>query len=86
MHLNIGRDVKILEIVTVPHNTYEVRKKLLDRHYYSISLDLQRLEKLGLVKVVKEEKWHRGKRRWYQTTPDGNKVIYTFKNNKEGRT
>jgi len=86
MHLNIEKDIEILQIVTVPHNAYEVRKKLLDRHYYSISLDLQRLESLGLVKVVKEEKWHKGKRRWYQTTPNGNKVIYAFKNNKEVKT
>jgi len=85
MHLNIAKDIEILQIVTVPHNAYEVRKKLSDRHYYSISLDLQRLELLGLIKVVKEEEWHAGKKRSYQITPKGNKVIYAFENNKEGK-
>lgn len=80
MNIKVGEDLEILELLRVPHNAYEVSNKIGNKYYSAVLNSLKRLESLKLIMVVKTEVWHAGEKKWYQTTPKGERIIRALKN------
>jgi len=75
MMLKVPRDIKVLQLLKVAHNPYQVAKEFGD-HYASARKYIQRLEKMGLVRVVRTGGVRGlGKVHFYRTTAKGLEVL-----------
>lgn len=73
--LRIPRDPQVLQLLKKSMNRYQVSRHFGDQ-YGSVRAYLKRLERMGLIKVVREDKTKgKGAIKFYRTTKKGEQAL-----------